>query len=395
MCTAGCCGVSHVAAGSACSDHGGSLCNEDGRCVASHCVDGVKDLDETAVDCGGSCLGCAATQACNVNQDCASQLCSGTPGTCMECDTAQQCPATGNECTAATCTAHHCGVMNLDQTHTLSVGQTAGDCQRLACNGQGGVALVVDASDLPVSDTVCQTQPACSGTPVAPSFTPAAVGADCSQDGRLLERVCGGGAKAGSCIQCNTAPDCHNGSCTGTTFNAPACTANECVAGTPVDCAASSKVCDPQAGCVMCNVPQDCSDTGNVCVERTCENHMCGTAFADATKTVSGGMPGDCQKLVCNGTGGTKSADDATDLPVVTSVCQSNPTCAGMPLAPKFAYAAAGTSCLADNQFPNQLCGDPTNAQLAGVCVQCNTTQDCSAYFDGGFVQCTAGMCVF
>jgi hypothetical protein len=38
------------------------------------CTNGVKDQDETDVDCGGSCPGCAEFKACNVDSDCASGL---------------------------------------------------------------------------------------------------------------------------------------------------------------------------------------------------------------------------------------------------------------------------------------------------------------------------------
>jgi hypothetical protein len=39
------------------------------------CGDGVKNRDETDVDCGGSCTGCAAGKACVTADDCAAQYC--------------------------------------------------------------------------------------------------------------------------------------------------------------------------------------------------------------------------------------------------------------------------------------------------------------------------------
>ncbi|MBN2052147.1 hypothetical protein JW756_01470 [Candidatus Woesearchaeota archaeon] len=39
------------------------------------CFDSIKDGDETDVDCGGSCLGCADGKKCFVNEDCASYYC--------------------------------------------------------------------------------------------------------------------------------------------------------------------------------------------------------------------------------------------------------------------------------------------------------------------------------
>ena len=42
-----------------------------------HCENGRKDQDETDVDCGGSCGGCANNKYCKQNSDCQSDLCSG------------------------------------------------------------------------------------------------------------------------------------------------------------------------------------------------------------------------------------------------------------------------------------------------------------------------------
>ena len=44
-------------------------------CLTAKCTDGIQDGDETAKDCGGSCLPCAVGQACVVQTDC-------TPGYC-------------------------------------------------------------------------------------------------------------------------------------------------------------------------------------------------------------------------------------------------------------------------------------------------------------------------
>ena len=41
------------------------------------CSDGIKNQDETDVDCGGSCQACANTKACKQNSDCLSNQCEG------------------------------------------------------------------------------------------------------------------------------------------------------------------------------------------------------------------------------------------------------------------------------------------------------------------------------
>jgi hypothetical protein len=39
------------------------------------CRNGIRDGDETDVDCGGQCTRCADSRACRVNLDCVSALC--------------------------------------------------------------------------------------------------------------------------------------------------------------------------------------------------------------------------------------------------------------------------------------------------------------------------------
>lgn len=55
-----------------CADEGMGL-----KCQAPSCTDGIKNQDETDVDCGGAtCAGCAIGQACLAGPDCASQGCN-------------------------------------------------------------------------------------------------------------------------------------------------------------------------------------------------------------------------------------------------------------------------------------------------------------------------------
>lgn len=57
--------------------------------LPDHCVDFVKNLDETDVDCGGSqCLPCAGSEECLVDSDCASGSCQMEAGAlrCVGCE---------------------------------------------------------------------------------------------------------------------------------------------------------------------------------------------------------------------------------------------------------------------------------------------------------------------
>jgi hypothetical protein len=136
-----------------------------------------------------------------------------TPTPTPECTTAGDCPATGNECIAATCNATVCGTQNLGNAHVLSTGQVTGDCQDLVCDGAGGTTSIDAPADLPLSTTACKA-PSCSGpSPLHPTFANAPTGADCSADNNPPNHVCGDTSNvsvAGKCVECNTNADCPN-----------------------------------------------------------------------------------------------------------------------------------------------------------------------------------------
>lgn len=78
-----------------------------------HCVNQVKDYDESAVDCGGSeCVGCAIGKTCRVNRDCVA-----------------------NYCLKGVCSAPSCsdGVMNGDETGVDCGGACVVEGKRCFC----------------------------------------------------------------------------------------------------------------------------------------------------------------------------------------------------------------------------------------------------------------------
>jgi hypothetical protein len=62
------------------------------------CSDGIKNGNETAIDCGGDCPRCADGQGCATRDDCVSARCGG--GTCLACTSNISCGADagGNLC---------------------------------------------------------------------------------------------------------------------------------------------------------------------------------------------------------------------------------------------------------------------------------------------------------
>src|SRR5690606_23914624 len=107
-CAAGKCGFAEAHAGTSCSEDGGQLCDDSGRCVeclgaddclggvcqaglcvAATCTDNQQNGDETAVDCGGSCAPCGNGQGCQSASDCSSKFCNN--GSCAPCGAHADC----------------------------------------------------------------------------------------------------------------------------------------------------------------------------------------------------------------------------------------------------------------------------------------------------------------
>ncbi len=84
-----CANTKHCSSGSDCSS---AVCQSTDMgliCAAATCMDLTKNLNETDVDCGGSCAKCAATKHCLVAADCSSAVCVAID--------------MGSVCAAATC----------------------------------------------------------------------------------------------------------------------------------------------------------------------------------------------------------------------------------------------------------------------------------------------------
>jgi hypothetical protein len=368
-CVGHACGAMNAMLGLTCSDNGGVTCDGNGSCVANHCSDGLRDADETDVDCGGSC-GATCTdsptpQMCLVGGDCVSHVCSGAgtkvcqPPTCT--DGVQNGSETDVDCGGAACdgTGHTCP----DLAHC----SVSADCVHGSCFGNG-MSMCVSCADGVMDGNETDTD--CGGM-------------ECDAQ----SRTCAAGAACIAAVDCTGSAN----ACAGATYDTGAtCPAGHCVGGTSVDCAASSMVCNDASGCVACNLATDCPATGSECTVATCTTNTCGTQFLDSTVTVTTGQTaGDCQKFVCNGAGGTQQVDNPSDPPISNTVCEIG-VCSGSPLAPSFTFAATGTSCTADNQPPDQVCGDTTVPAIAGTCVQCNVDGDCAAL---SLTTCTANVC--
>jgi hypothetical protein len=233
------------------------------------------------------------------------------------------CAPPENSCVSVSCLNARCE-RQFAAAEITAVEQTPGDCHRNDCDGNGGLKSLVDDSDVPTAPSACLVQPSCTnGTP---GFTNAPAGTDCVADGIPDHSVCGGEPAAGTCVQCNQDSDC------------------------------------PGSG---------------PCAIATCIMHVCDITFSASGSTAGiTQVAGDCQELSCNGFGDVTSISDPNDLPVSNSECLVNPSCVGSPAAPSFEPAPSSTSC--SDGSANGVCGDPNDPSVAGSCVECNVTADCS-----------------
>jgi hypothetical protein len=143
---------------------------------------------------------------------CPGGSCDGAGHCAGPCATAADC-APSTACAEIGCVGGAC-VATLAPAGTDPGVQTAGDCQRLACDGSGGVASLVDDTDVPAAAGVCM-QGACSGG--VPSQVYAVISTPCGGG-----FVCDG---AGQCVECVADADC------GPATACAACTGGHCVTG--------------------------------------------------------------------------------------------------------------------------------------------------------------------
>jgi len=238
------------------------------------CSDGELSGAETDVDCGGACGGCAVRKGCEVDSDCASEICR--IGTCRE---------------AATCDD---GEMN--------VGETDIDCGGLSCAS-------CPLGDACAADDDCETGNCNEGVCIAECDDGIFNGSETALD-------CGG--NCAGCPDgefCEIPSDCASGLCVDDACVPPSCmdrtrNGNE----SDVDCGGD---CDPCPGGGACGNDSDCA-TGacqeGMCAATTCVNGMLDEDESDV----------DCGGPNCNGCLPGESCDSSADC--IGSVCDAG-TC--------------------------------------------------------------------
>ncbi len=274
------CGTNNASLGTPCTDDGGIVCDGKGACVATHCMDGTTDADETDRDCGGSCAPCGDSKHCKVFADCVNDFCFA--GTCVSCgDGTKDGNETGVDCGGAQCDA-------LNQTCGTGTGcGTATDCTSGYCmngvtcalrpNGNACNANAQCASFECVGSLCCDK--ACNGTCEA-----CAASLTGQPDGACKSILPGFPAPAG---QCTAAPPCGNdGKCNGTSACELTPVNTSCA---PASCTSATftnaSICD---GSGTCNAGAT-SSCANGCSTSGICNVSTPSFSADATGSSSAG----------------------------------------------------------------------------------------------------------
>jgi hypothetical protein len=207
-----------------------------GKCVASSDSDGVQNGNETGVDCGGpNAKPCAAGGGCVAATDCESKVC------------------TGGKCAAASNTD---GVKNGTETDV-----DCGGAGNPACGDGKGCAMGSDCVSLACNRNVCVPPSANDGIKNGSE-----TGVDCGGPDAIPRCDTGGG--------CNAPTDCASQVCTGGTCRAPSPTDGvKNGTETDVDCGGAG---NPKCGAgKVCTAHVDCASDGcsydNRCASRrTC-----------------------------------------------------------------------------------------------------------------------------
>lgn len=380
-----------VAAGTACSQNGGSVCasptgskagtcvecNVDAdcttagevcdpklgsnTCVPATCTDNAKNGSETDVDCGGSaCASCPNTKACGAAADCQSGYCNAN--TCAACTsntnclTAQFCDLAAN---GGTCTADKSDGKACSASAECANGNCVdGVCCNSACAGTCDACSAAKKGQ--GVDGVCG--PIATGSDPDDECT-AAAASTCGQTG-----ACGGSS---NCALHSSGTVCLAAACAGGTATA-ASTCNgtgTCVAGGSTPC--SPYACSGVACATSCTGDSQCAtgnfcNGSNVCVAKL----VSGAACSGASQCTSGFcVDGVCCSSACTGTCSACSA--------AKKGSGSNGTCGNIQ-----ANTDPDAECAADSAAS---CGQTGMCSGTGVCALYASNTVCAA------ASCTSG----
>ena len=115
------------------------ICGPNGICTTPTCSDGAQNGDETDIDCGGSCAPCDLSKTCNIGADCATDSCRDV-GQGMQCqapacdDGVKNGDETDVDCGGPTCEKCDAGSACTQKSDCTTDVCTDGECVEPTCN---------------------------------------------------------------------------------------------------------------------------------------------------------------------------------------------------------------------------------------------------------------------
>lgn len=146
---------------------------------------------------------------------------------------------------------------------------------------------------------------------------------------------------------------------------------------------------------LVCETTGDCLTSSNPCEQEICsglglKSFLC--TKSPHEKGAAAGLvqtPGDCKKVICDGSGGNVTVEDNSDIPISTNKCLT-PVC--ITGESSFSPSTPGTVCVT-NTGSTGICGDGLNA---GVCGACQSNSECPmSESECQHSTCNSGQCGF
>jgi RHS repeat-associated protein len=282
------------------------------ECIPATCSDGVKDGNETDVDCGGACPGCTTDHRCNTASDCGSGLvCGSHNGACFDktredsvCWPAQcangvdpsECGSANSPCGQNCSCAQGCDAQAT--TNTCASGE--------ACVKGLGPEFKLGTRDVCLSSACPSDDPAYCGDPSKLCGTDCICTPDCSKAtcqnpddgcGHLCPGVCA--PNTGPCtedIECADGSACPPAiadgprvctSCMFEVLRPPLC------GHSGAQCGDTCPACTPRCDGRQCGTDPDCGTSCGTCAEGSfCDaNGQCATSSSNPPVTTPNGTP--------------------------------------------------------------------------------------------------------